>query len=79
MTQTEKKTNDHHQLLSRRNNELHVTFLLFTFRLGSHIITCQTASSDKPDEQPTLFKLPLHALHLRLVATHAVQALCVEP
>lgn len=53
--------------------------LLFMFWLGSHIITCQTAGSNKPDEQPTLFKLPLHALHLRLVATHAVQSLRIEP
>lgn len=56
--------------------------ILFTFWLESHIITCQTDGSNKSDKQAnkqlTLFKLPLHAFHLWLVATYAVQTLRIQ-
>lgn len=51
---------------------------LFMFWLDSHIITCQTAASNNSDELLTLFKLPLHAFHLWLVATYAVQTLSIQ-
>lgn len=45
----------------------------------SAIITRQTAASNKSaDERLTLLKLPLHALHLRFVATYAVQTLRIQ-
>lgn len=44
----------------------------------SGVITRQTAASNESDERLTLLKLPLHALHLRFVATYAVQTLRIQ-
>lgn len=49
-----------------------------TQKQTSAVIARQTAASNGSDERLTLLELPLHALHLRFVATYAVQTLRVQ-
>lgn len=58
----------------RQTHKQNGLFLSVLLKLEQFVYSCRYEQT-----KGTLFKLPLHALHLCLVRTDPVDALCVQP